>query len=110
MSRTRRSHRHDAEPDVNSSHADILVRQVACFPVTIQQTGSMWKCLLANGVMAAAAFAQNSPQIEIANLREDVRGLTQRVGELTLRLEQLERENAELRQRSSVSDKSYATL
>jgi LysM repeat protein len=70
----------------------------------------MWKCLLASGVMAAAAFAQNSPQFEIANLREDVRGLTQRVGELTLRLEQLERENAELRNRSSASDKSYATL
>lgn len=70
----------------------------------------MWKCLLASGAMAAAAFAQNSPQFEIANLREDVRGLTQRVGELTLRLEQLERENAELRQRSSTSDKSYATL
>jgi LysM repeat protein len=69
----------------------------------------MWKCLLASGVMAASAFAQNS-QFEIANLREDVRGLTQRVGELTLRLEQLERENAELRHRSSVSDKSYATV
>ena len=70
----------------------------------------MWKCLLASGVMATAALAQNSPQFEIANLREDVRGLTQRVGELTLRLEQLERENAELRQRSNLSDKSYATL
>jgi LysM repeat protein len=70
----------------------------------------MWKCLLASGVLAATAFAQNSPQFEIANLREDVRGLTQRVGELTLRLEQLERENAELRHRSSVSDKSYATV
>jgi LysM repeat protein len=71
---------------------------------------AMWKCLLASGALAAAAFAQNSPQFEIANLREDVRGLTQRVGELTLRLEQLERENAELRQRSSLSDKSYATV
>jgi nucleoid-associated protein YgaU len=69
----------------------------------------MWKCLLAGGVLAATAFAQNS-QIEIANLREDVRGLTQRVGELSLRLEQLERENAELRQRSSAADKSYATV
>ena len=70
----------------------------------------MWKCLLASGVMATTAFAQNSPQFELANLREDVRGLTQRVGELTLRLEQLERENAELRHRSSVSDKSFATV
>ena len=70
----------------------------------------MWKYLLAGGVLAATAFGQNSPQFEIANLREDVRGLTQRVGELTLRLEQLERENAELRQRSSVADKSYITM
>ncbi|MGH7944032.1 MAG: LysM peptidoglycan-binding domain-containing protein [Opitutaceae bacterium] len=69
----------------------------------------MWKWLLAGGVVAATAFAQNS-QFEIANLREDVRGLTQKVGELTLRLEQLERENAELRQRSSAADKSYATV
>jgi LysM repeat protein len=70
----------------------------------------MWKCLLAGGVLAATAFAQNSPQYELANLREDVRGLTQRVGELSLRLEQLERENAELRQRSNAADKSYATV
>jgi LysM repeat protein len=70
----------------------------------------MWKSLLAGSVIAATAFAQNSPQIEIANLREDVRGLTQRVGELALHLEQLERENAELRHRSSVADRSYATV
>lgn len=70
----------------------------------------MWKCLLAGGVLAATAYAQNSPQFEIANLREDVRGLTQRVGELTLRLEQLERENADLRQQSSASVRSYATV
>ena len=72
--------------------------------------GRMWKCVLAGGVMAVTALAQNSPQFEIANLREDVRGLTQRVGELALRLEQLERENAELRNRASVSDKSFATV
>lgn len=70
----------------------------------------MWKCLLAGGVLASSLFAQNSPQFEIANLREDVRGLSQRVGELTLRLEQLERENAELRQRSNAAGKSYATV
>jgi LysM repeat protein len=70
----------------------------------------MWKSFLAGSVIAATAFAQNSSQIELANLREDVRGLTQRVGELSLRLEQLERENAELRQRSTVADRSYATV
>ena len=69
----------------------------------------MWKFLLAGGVFAATAFGQNA-QFEIANLREDVRGLTQKVGELSLRLEQLERENAELRQRSTVADKSFITM
>jgi LysM repeat protein len=43
-------------------------------------------------------------------LREDVRGLTQRVGELSLKLEQLERENSELRQRASAADRSYVTV
>jgi LysM repeat protein len=70
----------------------------------------MWKSFLAGGVLAATAFAQTSPQFELANLREDVRGLTQRVGDLTLRLEQLERENLELRNRSNAADKSYATV
>lgn len=69
----------------------------------------MWKSLIAAGFLAAAALAQ-SPQVELANLREDVRGLAQRVGELTLRLEQLERENSELRRRSAAADKSHATL
>lgn len=50
-----------------------------------------------------------SPQVEMANLREDVRGLVQRVGELSLRIEQLERENAELKQKSSAYAGAYAT-
>lgn len=70
----------------------------------------MWKSLLVGAVVAATASAQGqNPQVEIANLREDVRGLTQRVGELALRLEQLERENSELRQRLSAADKSYVS-
>src|SRR5690606_15393832 len=73
-------------------------------------SGAMWKCLFAGGILAATAYAQSSPQIEIANLREDVRGLTQRVGELTLRLEQLERENAALRHQASSSTRSFATV
>lgn len=48
--------------------------------------------------------------MEFANLREDVRGLTQRVGELSLRVEQLERENAELKQRVGAADKSYVSI
>lgn len=70
----------------------------------------MWKCLLAGSAVAAAAFAQTPPTVEIANLREDVRGLTQRVAELSLRLEQLERENNELRQRASAASQSYVSV
>ncbi|MBI4626689.1 MAG: LysM peptidoglycan-binding domain-containing protein [Verrucomicrobia bacterium] len=71
----------------------------------------MWKCLSLGCALAATALAQNPPsQLELANLREDVRGLIQRVGELTLRLEQLERENADLRARTKAADKSYASL
>ena len=71
----------------------------------------MWKSLLVAGLlMIPAASAQTSSQVELANLREDVRGLSQRVGELLLRLEQLERENAELRQRAGAADKHFVTL
>ena len=70
----------------------------------------MWKRLLAGSMLAAAAFAQSPSAIEVANLREDVRGLAQRVAQLTLKLEQLERENAELRQRTSAANQSYATV
>ena len=71
----------------------------------------MWKFFVFSSVLSAAALAQNSPAaFELANLREDVRGLTQRVADLTLRLEQLERENTELRQRASTASASYVTL
>lgn len=69
----------------------------------------MWKSLFAAVVCAAAAFGQNS-QLELANLAQDVRGLTLRVNELSLKLEQLERENSELRQRASAADKSHVTV
>lgn len=71
----------------------------------------MWKRLLWGCVFAASAGAQTtSTQIELANLREDVRGLVQRVGELSLRVEQLERDNSELRGRAGAAEKSYVTL
>lgn len=70
----------------------------------------MWKCLLAGSMVAAAALAQSPSPVDFANLREDVRGLSQRVAELALKLEQLERENAELRQRSAAADRGYATV
>ena len=48
-----------------------------------------------------------SPAFELASLREDVRLLSQRVGDLSLRVEQLERENNDLR---SKSGQTYVTL
>jgi len=57
--------------------------------------------------LTARAQAQTSGQVEMANLREDVRGLTQRVGELSLRVEQLERQNAELREKNA---QTFVTL
>ncbi|PTX94229.1 LysM peptidoglycan-binding domain-containing protein [Opitutus sp. ER46] len=71
----------------------------------------MWKFLVIGGATAATLFAQGAPsQMEIANLREDVRGLTQRVGDLSLRIEQLERENNELRSRVGAAGQNYATV
>lgn len=71
----------------------------------------MWKMLLIAGALPALALAQNAPTAyEMATLREDVRGLSQRVGELSLRLEQLERENADLRQRAASTSQAYATV
>jgi LysM repeat protein len=49
----------------------------------------------------------NSPAFELASLREDVRLLNQRVGELGLRVEQLERDNSDLRTKSGLT---YVTL
>ena len=60
---------------------------------------------------ATAALAQTSPtQVELANLREDVRGLVQRVGELGLRVEQLERENADFRRTAPDTKRAFATV
>lgn len=71
----------------------------------------MWKFLVFGGALAASALAQTSPTaFEMANMREDVRGLVQRVGELSLRVEQLERENNDLRLRASTAASSYVTL
>ncbi|HVU26083.1 MAG TPA: LysM peptidoglycan-binding domain-containing protein [Opitutus sp.] len=71
----------------------------------------MLKRLLLGCALAASASAQSSSvQIEVANLREDVRGLGQRVGELSLRVEQLERENRELRNQRGTAERNYVTL
>ena len=60
-------------------------------------------------LLAAVAHAQN-PQIDLANLREDVRGLTQRVGELSLRLEQIEQENRDLKNKAGNAERTFVTL
>ena len=58
---------------------------------------SKWFLILPGLLAAAPAFGQAaSPDVELANLREDVRGLSQRVSDLSLRLEQVETENARL--------------
>lgn len=70
----------------------------------------MLKRLFLGGVFAAVALTGTaSAQVELANLREDVRGLTQRVGELSLRVEQLERENSDLRAKSGTTERNAVT-
>lgn len=62
-------------------------------------------------IIATAGVTQaQTIQHDMANLREDVRGLVQRVGELSLRIEQLERENNELRNRTSAAQDTYVTM
>ncbi len=51
-----------------------------------------------------------SQEVELANLREDVKLLKQQLGEYQLRLEQLERDNRELIARSGQQRDSFATL
>jgi LysM repeat protein len=58
----------------------------------------------------APALLAQSAMVEFANMREDVRLLTQRLGELQLRVEQLERENGDLKTKSAGAAQSYATL
>ena len=63
---------------------------------------------LAAGPLAAqGAYPGGSGSVEIANLREDIRVLTQRVGDLGLRVEQLERQNSDLQAKAG---QNYVTL
>jgi LysM repeat protein len=57
-------------------------------------------------VASSAAAPLASGQTEVADIREDVRGLTQRINELSLRVEQLEHENSELRARITAAEGS----
>jgi LysM repeat protein len=81
------------------------------FARRFQQAGRMMKLrwFVSGLLMATAAHAQN-PQIDLANLREDVRGLSQKVAELSLRVEQLEQQNRDLQAKLGGNDKNYATL
>jgi len=55
--------------------------------------------VLCAALASSLAAPRASAQTEVADLREDVRGLTERVNELSLRLEQVEHDNALLRSR-----------
>ncbi len=75
----------------------------------------MWKaslCLFAAllGIGSLAAQGMPSPAAELASMREDVRILLQRTGELSLRVEQLEAENARLAKASGGTAQNFATL
>jgi LysM repeat protein len=60
--------------------------------------------------LTLGSLSAQSAAVEFANMREDVRLLTQRVGELQLRVEQLEKENGDLRAKNAGAAQSYATL
>jgi LysM repeat protein len=66
--------------------------------------------LLVASPLALPAQSAQSPAVELANLREDVRLLMQRVGELSLRVEQLETENTRLAKSAAGAERSFATL
>jgi LysM repeat protein len=95
------------------SRADLFGQVFTCFRARIYPScAAMLKRLLFGCVLVASASAQtsSSTQVELANMREDVRGLVQRVGDLSLRVEQLERENRELSARAATAGRSYVTL
>lgn len=61
------------------------------------------------GLLVAQSGAPQPLTVEVANLREDLRLVAQRVGEMAMRIEQLERENAELRAQTAGAKQAYAT-
>jgi len=62
-------------------------------------------------LVAIPAWAQTAaPAVEIANLHEDVAGLSQRLADLTLRVEQLEAENATLRDQAKSTGQNFVTI
>jgi len=77
----------------------------------------MWKTLFFGAGMvliSAAAVAQTtgaqSLNVQVANVSADLTLLKQQIGELSLRIEQLERDNAALRTQTASSAQAYATV
>jgi len=63
--------------------------------------------MLTCAVLAAnAASPRVLAQVQVADMKEDVRDLTQRVNDLSLRVEQLEHENSELKAKISAAQGS----
>jgi LysM repeat protein len=58
-------------------------------------------------LLASPLAAQSDPRVELASLRQDVLLLNQRVGELTMAVEQLTRDNSALQAKTS---QSYVTV
>jgi LysM repeat protein/FtsZ-binding cell division protein ZapB len=65
---------------------------------------------LCAALTSAVAAVRASAQAEVADLREDVQGLTQRVNELSLRIEQLEHDNAQLKAKLDASGRDRDTV
>ncbi len=94
------------------------LRLGTCFRTGFGATSaSMWKTAFFGAALAFAeltAGAQTngtqSLNSEVANMRADMTVLTQRVGELALRVEQLERDNAALRTQTANSAQAFATV
>jgi LysM repeat protein len=88
-------------------------RSSLVFATHFRKLAVMLKSFLLMGALALATTVSAQPpatQLDIANMREDIRGLSQKVSDLSLRLEQLERDNNELRGRAGATEKSYVTL
>jgi LysM repeat protein len=67
--------------------------------------------VLGLGLALIPARAQSGVgQLDIANLREDVNLLTQRLGDLQIRVEQLERQNNDLKNQAGNAAQTYATV
>ncbi|MBX3735267.1 MAG: LysM peptidoglycan-binding domain-containing protein [Candidatus Didemnitutus sp.] len=66
-----------------------------------------WFLLGSLATVTVLAQPANNAAFELASVREDVRELKQRIGELSLTIEQLSRENATLQSRAN---QSYATV